>query len=155
MGKFTTIKELENNHVWDWYCPNHHAIQNNRSEVFRYECSIHRSKIEQNYDGTNRLKIQIRQFIEHELQDTVVMDYMNLTYYYEPPSDTRYNTYGYQISHGYYRFFFESEASQVMFALKFSEFLSTKYRWKDDQFPRGQHTNHIWDPEVEDLWRQV
>jgi hypothetical protein len=155
MGKFTNIKELVDNDLWDWYCPNHRSMQVNQSSVFKYECAIHRKSLDQNYDGTNRLKIDIRQFVEQNLNDTVIMDYLGLSYYYEPKNgDQPYNTYGYEVMHGYYRFFFESEASQVMFALQFSEHLVTKYQWKDDQIPHGKGPNNkVWDPNTHGHWR--
>lgn len=153
MGKFTTIKELNNSELWDWYDLDTRSILANKSSIFKYECAINRSSIEQNFEGTNTMKIDIRQFIEQNIIDTVIMDYMSLSYYYIPPSSPAYNSQGYQITHGYYRFFFESESSQVLFALKFSEHLTTKYRWQDDRLPNYATENMIWAPDQDGKWR--
>lgn len=151
MGKFTTIKELNSLDLLDWYNTDSQSILSNKSEVFKYECAIHRRSLEQNYDGTNKLKIEVRQFIEQNLSDTVIMDYQSLSYYYDPLQSS--STYGYQVTHGYYRFFFESEASQVIFALKFSEYIVTKYRWQSDKLPHNYTENEAWTAEHDGRWR--
>jgi hypothetical protein len=151
MGKFTTIKELKSLDLLDWYNTDGQSISHNKSEVFKYECAIHRSSLVQNYEGTNALKIEVRQFIEQNISDTVIMDYQSLSYYYDPSQSS--SSYGYQVTHGYYRFFFESEASQVMFTLKFAEYIVTKYRWQSDKLPHEYTENVVWTAEHEGRWR--
>jgi hypothetical protein len=142
MGQLHTLKHLEDTGMLPWYCPHGMAIVDNRCPVFKYECSIHIKLMDDTYDyeNRNRLKGEIRQFVEHVLSDTVIMAYLGLGYYHKPKIKGRpYSDYGYSVSHGYYRFFFESEASQVAFALKFSEHITTKMRWKDDALEYGEH----------------
>lgn len=86
-------------------------------------------------DHTSR-RILVRQFVEQQLTDTVLISYLDLNYWYayEQYSD------GYQVTHGYDLFYFESEASAIMFKLKFAEWCSTeKLRWKSlDDIPYGK-----------------
>lgn len=106
-----------------WYTTDWHRWELPCSQ-FTHECALDQRIL----DGTHELRIRVRKFIEEQLTDTVVLDYLDLTYYYQHANYSG----GYQIKHGYDRFFFESEESAIMFKLQFGEHCTdVKLRWKD------------------------
>lgn len=134
MGKLFTLKNLKETDMLRWYISSEHDLKYGVSREFPYECAIPLKTMHPYRDDETQLGLQvrIRQFIEQSLTDTVIVDQLSLSYYYKPESSIkRYSDWGYNINHGYCRFFFESEASQVMFALHFSSEVKPKMRWED------------------------
>ena len=148
MGRMMTLTEIKAANLSDWYFE-HGGRYLEEDPATAFECAIDRRHLD-HYEHSKKIrKIEIRKFIDEQLLGTVIVDYLDLSYYYwcrpgEPDYLER------QISHGYYRFYFESEADQVKFALNFSDIVSEKLRWQDDQVPSGrEHSSRIWEPPVD------
>lgn len=126
MGKITTITAIKETVGAVWYASN--KLSQLPCTEFPYEVAFDRKVLERNPD----LHRTIRKFVEKQLEDTVIVSYMSLTYYYEYQRFAN----GYQIHHGYDLFFFENEADAILFKLKFGEHVTeTKLRWDLGSIP--------------------
>lgn len=80
------------------------------------------------YLATNR-RIEIRKWIEHNLDETVILTSKNLEYRYYYHSPSKKYSYQYHLhdkAHGYHVFIFESEAAAIQFKLRFGDIASTE-----------------------------
>lgn len=145
MGRLITIQEIKDSHLTDWYFE-FGGKHLDKDSATKLECAIDKRYLDRSLTESPISKIEIRKFIDKQLDDTVILDYLSLSYYYwARPDEPCYLER--EIVHGYYRFYFESETSQVQFALRFSEYISEKFRWLDDQVPsQREHLSRIWTP---------
>jgi hypothetical protein len=126
MGTITTIKAIKEGVGAEWYAAN--KLSELPCPEFPYEVAFNRRVLEKNPD----LHRTIRKFVEHQLRDTVIISYLGLSYYYEYQRFAN----GYQITHGYDQFFFESEESAILFKLQFAEHITdVKLRWDPRNIP--------------------
>jgi hypothetical protein len=145
MGRLTSIAEIKQAGMLGWYFEFNGKYMD-QDPAFALECAVDQRHFDY-YDHSKKIrKIEVRKFIDQCLTDTVIFDYLDLSYYYwAKPGEPNYLER--EIRHGYYRFFFESEASQVQFALRFSDIIGEKLRWQDDQVPhRREELSRIWTP---------
>ena len=122
MGRLTTIDKLElplNWHFEDAYYNNgkwHISFPNSN---YLYRLAIHNDTLREN----NALRIEIRKWIERNIDDLVIIEHIDKTYF-QYYSETRARNGGYQISNNWSGFYFEKEESAIMFKLKFGEFIT-------------------------------
>ena len=145
MGRLTSIAEIKATGMIDWYLE-YGGKYPEEDSALQLECAIDQRHFTTTERSRNAMKIEIRKFVEQCLHDVVIVDYLDISYYYwARPDEPQYLER--QIFHGYYRFFFESEASLVQFKLRFSEFISEKLRWQDGQVPSGREKlSLVWEP---------
>lgn len=99
------------------------------SEAFPHSVAIHIDQM----DGEKvKERVEIREWIERSSETTVVMDYMDLGYYYQYGNS--WNN-GFQVTHGYYRFWFTDQETAVAFSLRFSSIVSTTLWEYKEQYP--------------------
>ena len=132
MGRLITTEELTPSPSWYF-----EAIYiNGNSGRYRihwpnpfYPCEvcIHSDVLQEN----NKLKIEIRRFIEQNLPDTVIFDYKEMDYYKFFSEDHSWDK-KWDVRNIWYRFHFEDEHSASVFALKFSEFVKPMTAWHPD-----------------------
>jgi len=137
MGTLTTKKIIKEGIGAEWYAANKLAYL--PCPEFPHEVAFDRKVLEKNPS----LHMTIRKFVEKQLEGTVIIDYLSLTYYYEYERFAN----GYQIHHGYDQFFFESESDAILFKLQFAEHATeTKLRWDPRSIP--------WDKkEADQAWK--
>lgn len=64
----------------------------------------------------------VRKWIERNTDETVIVTYLDLRYYYN--WGRRYSDNGFQVSHGYRQFYFEESASALAFGLAFADIIT-------------------------------
>jgi hypothetical protein len=126
MGTITTTHAIKTGIGGEWYAAN--KLYELPCPEFPHEVAFHRNVLEKN----PRLHLTIRKFVEQQLRDTVIVSHLSLPYYYEYQRFAN----GYQITHGYDQFFFESEESAILFKLQFAEYITDiKLRWDPRNIP--------------------
>lgn len=126
MGRLVTLKMLENNDLGaSWYL-------NNDRDRLPNEQYAHRIAID--YQDLNPHKVAIREWIENNLSSVVILTQRDLMYYYQYGKSWEG---GYQISHGYFMFFFTTEQEAMAFSLRFSDIITAvPTRYKEGHIPR-------------------
>ena len=97
---------------------------------FPFHASIHYDDLED-----NKIKIEIRKWIELNIQDTVILDYIDKSYrkYYGESHDWHSS---YEVSNKWMVFYFEDEHSALAFRLRFSNLITevtNKHPKKDNE----------------------
>jgi len=138
MGSLVTVAGIKETIGVRWYAK--YGLGTLPCDEFPFEAAMDTRVMEGNRD----LQIAVRKFVEQQLRDTVIYSYLDLTYYYEYERGSS----GYQIDHGYDRFFFESEESAIMFKLHFSEHLTeVKTLWQEGRRHwREAESENVWVP---------
>ena len=115
MGKLTTLEKLELSQ--DWYFEETYRITFPNTN-YPYSLAIHRDTL----NNTSGLKISIRKWIEENIDDIVLMAFLDKGYfhYYD---QARIFDGGYQQSNYWVLFHFEKEESALMFKLRFGEYI--------------------------------
>jgi len=82
-----------------------------------YQHAVHIAK-----DALDGHRIAIRKWIERNTDETVILTYLDLRYYYN--WGRRYSDHGYQVSHGYHQFYFEESTTALAFGLAFTDVIT-------------------------------
>lgn len=92
------------------------------SPSFPFTVSIHQDII------TNSIRIQIRQWVEMNLRETVIYDTSDLSYkkFFKKPHTWEHQ---YEVRNNWLDFYFENEGSMLLFKITFSEILQLKTKY--------------------------
>lgn len=123
MGRLITLSQLDPNPSW-YFLDAYYSWESRRwtykwpSDTFPYCVSIHNDDLKDYRDR----KIEIRKWIEANVQGPVIMDEVDKHYrvYY---SDDRHWDHSYERSNMWTAFYFETEGEALLFRLTFSEYV--------------------------------
>lgn len=132
MGKLLSISEVAPNATW-YFDDAYITYSNGRNKYkwpnpsYSHPVCIHFDELYHN----NKLKIEIRKFVEDNLTETVIYDTVEMDYYKFFSDDHSWDR-KWDISNSWFRFNFESKDSAIIFVLKFSEFVKPMTAWHPD-----------------------
>lgn len=131
MGQLITKAQIYDGIGASWYSNGPSNNMTLPSNTFEYECAISFHTMGQHYESHFN---KIRKYIEQSLPDTVIVERLDLLYQHTPSEYT--SGHSRSIYHGYYRFFFESDTSFVLFGLHFADLITiVKIKWLIDAIP--------------------
>ena len=155
MGKLINITEFGGDHGLDysWYFPDYYFKSYDGihmysiSSGFPFNSAIHCDVI--NFgNNSNLLKIEIRKWIESNLSNIVITNYINKNYTLWYGKDT-YDRNHRPITHGYQIFNFETSEDHVYFKLRFMEYLSEIKQYNPAYYYMTRANNYYLNPYTE------
>lgn len=104
-----------NRYLFQWPSPQYPTI-----------LSIHVSHTHSKYNGSNGLIVDIREWIEDNIQETIIMDVVNHTYKVVRKDVNSWDRWdrAIEVKNSWTRFHFRKDESALAFKLKFGEFIS-------------------------------
>jgi hypothetical protein len=115
-----------------WSGESNQYLFNWPSSDFPHAVHVHDDKLGRGYGNSKKERVRIRKWIEWSIPDTVIIDTVENRYRKYYGKDYEWDR-SYDVDNSWSRFSFENGESATMFALAFSELVSTPQAWHPDR----------------------
>jgi|APFre7841882654_1041346.scaffolds.fasta_scaffold88447_2 hypothetical protein len=123
MGRLVYLNNLDLDARW--YFPDAHYNRERNNYNYTWPNIAYPSRVaihSEDLDDQNSRRIEIRKWIEENLQETVICDILDKSYRRFTDSEKSWE-HSYEVSNRWVVFYFDNEHSASIFALRFSEWI--------------------------------